>query len=74
MEAPAGVARRLAGGTACGGFVMVVPASCWSCSVMEVEAARLAAGLSDRRTGADCSSVGAQDLGRAQAGMRALAG
>lgn len=44
VEAPAGVTRRLAGGTACGGFVMVVPASCWSCSVMEVEAASLAAG------------------------------
>ena len=37
MEAPAGVRRRLAGGTARGGFVMVVPASCWSCGVMEVE-------------------------------------
>ena len=74
VEAPAGVARRLAGGTACGGYDVVVPASCWSCSVMEVEAASLAAGLIVRRTGAGCSSVGAQDLGRVQARMRSLAG
>jgi len=39
VEAPPGVTRRLAGGTACGGPVVVVPASCWSCDIMEVEAA-----------------------------------
>ena len=54
VEAPAGVTRRLAGGTARGGIVMVVPAFFWSCSVMEIEAASLSAGLSVRRAGAGC--------------------
>ena len=45
MEAPAGVRRRLSGGTACDGFVVVVPAFCWSCGVMEVEAVGGCGGL-----------------------------
>ena len=53
---------------------MVVAASCWSCGVMEVEAASLSASLIVRRAGAGCSSAGVQDLGRVQAGVRALSG
>ena len=45
VEAPPGVTRKLVGVSACGGFVMVVPAFCWSCGIMEVEAAGGCGGL-----------------------------